>query len=121
MAYVDSSDLHRLYTSIRGVVAGTEPKVRQAVAKTLVDIETDAKLIIVAKDIIDTGDLLNSVSHEIDADGLGGEVGPTVDYGIWQEVGTSTQEPRPYMGPAFDRRAPDLDQALSHIADGIGT
>ena len=119
MAYVDASQLHRLYAGLRAVTAGTEDKVRQAVAKTLLDIEADAKVIIVAKVIVDTGDLLNSVSHEIDDDGMGGEVGPTVDYGIWQEIGTSTQPAREYLGPAFDRRSPALDQALAKIADGL--
>jgi HK97 gp10 family phage protein len=115
MAGVDASALYRLTADIGAVTKGAQAKTQQAVAKTLIDIEGDAKV----GAPVDTGDLRNSISHEIDGDGMGGEVGPTVDYGIWQEIGTSTQPGQPYLGPAFDRRSPVLEQALAQIADGL--
>jgi hypothetical protein len=47
-----------------------------------------------------------------------GEVGPTVDYGMFVEAGTSRMGPQPYMRPAFDRRAPILEQILEQLKPG---
>lgn len=116
---VDASELNRLVVDLGDVSDKAIPFARAAVHKTGTDIVTDAKAIIVIKDIIDTGNLLNSVSQTIDGDGLGAEIGPTASYGIYQEHGTSTQPGRPYLGPAFDRRAPGLESALGQIADGL--
>lgn len=115
MASVDSSALYRLSADIGAVSRTSQAQARRAVAKTLADIEADAKVLVA----VDTGNLQNSISTELDDDGLGGEVGPTADYGIWQEIGTSTQPGQPYLGPAFDRRSPGLSQALATIADGL--
>lgn len=113
---VDVSQLYRLSADLKAVSAKTLPKARTAIAKTLLDIEGDAKI----GAPVDTGFLAGSISHDIDGDGLGGEVGPTADYGIWQETGTSTQPGQPYLGPAFDRRAPGLTKALAQLAiEGI--
>lgn len=70
---------------------------------------------------VDTGTLRASISTTLTGDGRGGtmtaEIGPTVEYGIYQEYGTSTQPGQPYMAPAFDRRVPAFQQALIALAE----
>lgn len=84
---------------------------RAALAKTAADIEGDAKAFVP----VDTGNLKASISRTVD--GFTAEIGPTASYGAYVEFGTSRQGPAAYMGPAFDRRAPGLEQALAQIAD----
>jgi HK97 gp10 family phage protein len=86
----------------------------QAVRKTALDIEADAK----ALAPVDTGNLKGSIS--VDSLGpLAAEIGPTATYGIFQEYGTSRMPPQPFMGPAFDRRSPGLVAAMEQIADEV--
>lgn len=84
--------------------------------KTAFDIEADAK----ALAPVDTGNLQNSISTSIEGDGRYGtmtaEIGPTAEYGIYQEYGTSTQPGKPYMVPAFERRYPGYEAALAQAA-----
>jgi phage gpG-like protein len=44
------------------------------------------------------GDLRDSISHEVD--GLEAVIGSTSDVAVWQELGTSSIPPRPFLGPA---------------------
>lgn len=84
--------------------------------KTALDIEADAKELAP----VDTGDLQNSISTTITGDGRHGsmsaEIGPTVEYGIYQEYGTSRMAAQPYMGPAYDRRVAGYTSALASAA-----
>lgn len=84
--------------------------------KTALDIESDAKQLAP----YDTGNLRNSISTSIAGDGRFGsmtaEIGPTADYGIYQEYGTSVMAGQPYMGPAFDRQVPSYADALAQLA-----
>lgn len=88
------------------------------VVKSLIGIESDGKRFCP----VDTGFLKNSISREITADtfrgsggAFGGEVGPTAHYGAYVEYGTSRMGPEPYMGPAFDRWAPQFVAAMEQI------
>lgn len=87
-----------------------------AFRRTVLAIEADAAV----SAPYDLGNLRNSMSSTITGDGRGGqmtaEVGPTAEYGIYQEFGTSTHGAQPYLGPAFDRQTPGLDTALAQIA-----
>lgn len=68
---------------------------------------------------VDTGALRSSISTSFSGDGRSGtmaaEIGPTVDYGIYQELGTSSQPGTPYLAPAFDRNIDALLQAIAQI------
>ena len=44
------------------------------------------------------------------------EIGPTAEYGLYQEFGTSVMAAQPFMGPAFDRRVAGYAAALAQIA-----
>lgn len=71
------------------------------VAKTAADIERDAK----AFCPVDTGNLRNSIGHEMTG-ALSAEIGPSASYGGYVEYGTSRMAPQAYMGPATDRNNP---------------
>jgi hypothetical protein len=92
-----------------------------AFRKTVFDIEADARMLIEAYDAVDTGDLMNSVTNTITGDGrmgtLTGEIGPTVDYGLYVHEGTSVMPGRPYLSDAFDRRAPTFAEVLARIGE----
>lgn len=111
----DFSQLNKLAFDLGRVAGQALPFAAKAIRKTAFDIEADAKVLAP----VDTGNLKNSITTDIQAGGLSAEVGPTANYGIYQEYGTSTQPGKPYLGPAFDRRTPALEKALSQIADGL--
>jgi HK97 gp10 family phage protein len=94
-------------------------KAAAAFRKTVHDIEADSN----GGAPVDTGALKNSISSEITGDGrfsaMTGEVGPTVDYGIWQEIGTSVMAGHPYLSPAFDRRVPPFIEAVAKLGSEI--
>jgi HK97 gp10 family phage protein len=98
-----------------------------ALRKTAFDIEADAKALAPVASIETSGyvggNLRNSISTTIEGDGRHGlmtvEIGPTADYGIYQEYGTSTQPGTPFMGPAFDRRVPGYTEALARLDLGF--
>lgn len=102
------------FTSLSGRIGALGAAVLR---KTAADIEADAK----ALAPVDTGALRSSISTTITGDGRGGsmtaEIGPTVEYGIYQEYGTSEQPGQPYMGPAYDRRIGGYADALAQIID----
>lgn len=85
--------------------------------KTAFDIEADAR----ALAPVDTGALRGSISTSFAGDGRSGsmtaEIGPTVDYGIWQEYGTSVMAAQPYMTPAFDRRIGPYSAAMATVIE----
>ncbi|WP_435744908.1 HK97-gp10 family putative phage morphogenesis protein [Nocardioides sp. SYSU DS0663] len=105
----------RLTTSTGRVGAATSAALR----RTALAIEADAK----ALAPVDTGALQGSISTTISGDGRHGamaaEIGPTVDYGVYQEYGTSTQAGTPFLGPAFDRQVPGYTAALAQLASDV--
>lgn len=113
----DFSEVRALGSRMQGAGGRVGLKAAIALRKTAYDIEADAKSLAA----VDTGNLRNSISTSIAGDGRTGamavEVGPTAEYGIYQEYGTSTQPGTPFMGPAFDRRVPGYTAALAKIAE----
>lgn len=102
--------------------AGREalPRARQAVAKSIHDIEaTVEELFATGQAPVDTGVLMGSVSSELlgNANTAIGRVGPTANYGGYVEFGTHKMRPRPYMGPATDAHEPAFHAAIQQIAD----
>ena len=110
-------DLNRLAVDLGEVGKDALPLVRLVVQKTAADIKADAQTFAP----VDTGNLKSSISYETRelSGSVVGEVGPTAAYGAYVEFGTSVHAPQAYMGPAFDRRAPFLEQALSQIVDRL--
>lgn len=113
--FTDASDINRCAVDLH--LAGQEVGERASVVvrKTLLEIEGDAK----AFAPVDTGFLRSTIGVDVDEDGLGGEVGPAANYGAFVELGTSTQAPQAYMGPAFDRHTGEFEKALAQIATDV--
>lgn len=83
-------------------------------------IERDAK----ASAPVDTGALRGSISTTTAGDGRSGsmsvEVGPTVEYGAYVELGTSRMGAQPYLAPAFDNNVEAFTDSLATMAaEGI--
>lgn len=66
-----------------------------------------------------TGYLRGSISATTTGDGRSGrmstEIGPTADYGIHVELGTSRMRAQPYLFPAADRWEPAFMQAMAQV------
>lgn len=46
-------------------------------------------------------------------------VGPSVEYGIWQELGTENMAGQPYLGPAVSESADELERGMRYaVTDG---
>lgn len=116
---IDTSELNALAVDLVRLSGTVGAKAAAALVKTTLDIEADAKVFVP----VDTGNLRNSIGHDITGDGRFGvieaEIGPTADYGVFVEYGTSRMPPQAYMGPAFDRRVPGYVSALEQIAGDV--
>lgn len=111
---VDGNAIRKLAADLTRAAVTVDPLARVVVAKTARDIEADAKVFAP----VDTGNLKGSITSDID--GLKAEIGPTANYGIYQELGTSKMAPQPFMGPAADRRAGPFEKAMAQLAeDGL--
>ena len=89
-------------------------KAMQVIGKTAADISADAKSYVP----VDTGNLKNSIGYDTFNTGgeAGAEIGPTANYGMHVEMGTSRMSPQPYMAPAFNRRVAGFEQAMAKLA-----
>lgn len=116
-ASLDASQVRALGSRLTAAGPRVGAQAAAVLRRTAFAIEADAK----ALAPVDTGALEGSISTTIAGDGRHGamtvEVGPTVEYGIYQEFGTSTQSGTPFLGPAFDRHAPGYAEALARIAE----
>lgn len=106
---------HELQQSTREVRARASRAVRAAGAR----IERDAK----AAAPVDTGNLRNSIhaTNTGGGDTVSVEVSTSVNYAIYQELGTSRMAPHPFLFPAFDRNKPAFIQAMEQLVNGIGS
>jgi len=116
---IDTSEFEEIGRDLGRAGRHVGQKASAAFRKTVHDIEADAKV----GSPYEFGTLRNSISSEITGDGrhsaMTGEVGPTVDYGIWQEIGTSVMAAQPYLAPAFDRRVPSFTDAIAQLGSEI--
>lgn len=113
--FIDDSEINHLAADLGAASAEVTAMASAAVRKTLIEIEADAK----AFAPVDTGFLKSSIGTDIDRDGLGGVVGPSASYGAYVELGTSTQAPQAYMGPALDHRSPGFAAAMEQLGGDI--
>lgn len=111
--HIDSSEVKHLSIDLSEAPARSRRRAGQVVRRTVLAIERDAKLIVP----VDTGNLKNSISSDIQEASLSGEVGPTAHYGHYVEEGTSKMSPQPYMRPAADRNTPGFERAMGQIAE----
>lgn len=117
----DFGELRALSIDLAAAAGRVGALASAAVRKTALDIQADAQAIVP----VDTGNLKSSIGVDVAGDGRFGvveaEIGPTASYGAYVEYGTSRMAPQPYMGPAFDRRAPDLERTLGQAVEDLLT
>jgi len=115
---IDVSQLSALATELAARGAKVGAQVSTATRKAGAEVERASKILAP----VDTGYLRSSISTTITGGGnssqVAAEVGPTANYGIYVEEGTSRMRPQPYMGPALDRVAPMWVAAIRQIASG---
>lgn len=116
---LDTSQVRALASRVASAGGRLGAKGSAALRRTAYAIEVDAK----ALAPVDTGNLRNSISTSMVGDGrsgaIGAEIGPTANYGVYQEYGTSTQPGQPFMGPAFDRQIGGFTEAVAQLADEV--
>lgn len=110
---IDVSQLNTLAADLSGASVRGAMLAGQVVRKAALDLEAQAK----AFCPVDTGNLRSSIGTDMGA--LEATVGPTANYGLFVEFGTSRMAPRAFMGPALDRVTPGFVDAMGQIADGI--
>lgn len=112
----DSAEVRQLAASVHTAAAKLESQVSVVVRASGLLVEKNAKEIIVAKDIIDTGATLNSVGVDVLDGGLTVIVGPTTHYSVYLENGTYRMEARPFMEPAANLVEPQFVEAIHKVA-----
>ena len=63
---------------------------------------------------VDTGNLRNSITHTVDADGQKTYVGTNVEYAAYVEMGTSRTKAQPYLKPAVADHADEYRQMVEY-------
>ena len=105
---IDASELRALAKTLRRRAAGLPVRADRALRKATMDMVRDAAIAAPK----DTGYLASSIGVDYPAQ-LKAVLGPTANYAIFVEWGTSRMSARPYMHPAVDRNLPGLGKALT--------
>jgi hypothetical protein len=108
---------------LRRMIGSLEREIEQVLDIAGLHVERNAKQIIVAKNIIDTGATLNSTAmRRVPGDRFARRIGPTTEYAPHLEYGTIRMAPRPFMAPALEmERAAFLSavqQTMERLASG---
>lgn len=120
MSYtIDTSDLRKLAADLQVESARVGRDVSAAVRKAAERVRDDAKNRVPVR----TGALRNSIGVDTYGDGrsagMTAVVGPVERYGLFVERGTSKMAPEPFMGPAFEAEAPNLERAIADVAGTV--
>lgn len=74
-------------------------------------VESEAKKNIVDMKAVDSGDLLNSITHEVDDDTV--RIGTNLDYAQWVCLGTEKMPPRPFLRQAIANSKDKIKEILN--------
>lgn len=97
------------------IAAALPAKTRAVVRKAAFDVEGQAK----NRVPVDTGALKNSISVEIEGDGLRAIVAPHMEYALAVELGTRRKSAQPYMLPAAEAVRPAFIAACKAMLQEI--
>lgn len=89
----------------------------QIVAKAALDWEAQAKSIARSKGVFDTGTLISSI-QATKVSTYEWRVQVNVEYGVYNEYGTTRMAARPFFGPAGMVVRPQFLAALKHVMGG---
>ena len=122
----------RVFTDTRNLnnlIRRLPQRARDRVRAVAFQVEALAKM----KAPVDTGSLRNSIYTSLRDENnppevatevlpnpdseLTAFVGPSVEYGIYQELGTSTMDAKPYLLPALRQVEQQLEEHFRNIAD----
>lgn len=117
MPKIDASELRSFAADLTRASGRAGILADKAVRATAASIVSDAKRNHTFQN--QTGNLENSIGFDAtkDTGGTTAVAGPTAAYGAFVEYGTSRSRPHPFMGPAFDRQLPALEQAMAKIVE----
>lgn len=116
-AFIDTSEVHELARHQSAYAAVVPARARTIVARAGFATEAAIKAEILRLDLIDTGAMVNSTS--VDVDGLEFEAGPTVEYAIYQDQGTSELPANEFTGHGFDQVLPNTIREVAELGVGI--
>lgn len=113
----DASQLRKLVADLGEAGPQAVRAANLALQKAALDVEARAKTLAP----VDTGALQNSISRDMVGTGNQArvEIGPTVEYGLYQELGTRRMAPQPYLGPALDAIEPGFVAAIESIGGRV--
>lgn len=96
---------------LRTLPARLRDRTMAVVRKTALDIESGAK----RRCPVRTGNLRASLTTTIERDGLRAQVGTSVYYAAYVELGTRRMAPRPYLLPAAEQARPEFEAAVREL------
>jgi HK97 gp10 family phage protein len=97
------------------ISASIRPAVAREVEKGARDVEARAKQIV----HVETGTLRRSIHTVMSNGGLTGTVGPSVEYGKFEEFGSRGRGPHPFMRPAAEAVLPKAAAAIKRALAGL--
>lgn len=116
-ASVDASEVHALARRQTSHAAAVPAKARAIVARAGFRTSAAIQAEILRLDLVDTGAMVNSTG--VDVDGLSFEAGPTVEYAIYQDQGTSELPANEFTGHGFDKVLPGTMDEVGDLAEDI--
>jgi len=99
-------------TKLDALARGLKVNTKDALAAVAFQVEANAKSNIIAKDIIDTGAMMNSVQTTQQSPNSYW-VHDGVEYGIYHELGTHKIGARPFMVPAVETVGAQVDAIIA--------
>lgn len=98
--------------NVDAAVTGISAAVSSALEKIGLMAEGYAK----KKCPVDTGNLRNSITHQVDGDAV--YIGTNVEYAPYVELGTSRQKAQPFLRPAASEHGAQYRQVLKKALGG---